>query len=44
MEKVLEQKDKEKVLEQKDKGQWYAEAEDGICNDYPHNKILFAMV
>ena len=31
-----------KVLEYKDKGQWYAEAEDGICNDYPHNKILFA--
>ena len=32
----------EKILEYKDKGQWYAEAEDGICNDYPHNKILFA--
>jgi hypothetical protein len=34
--------DWEKVLEYKDKGQWYAEAADGICNDYPHNKILFA--
>jgi hypothetical protein len=31
----------EKVLEYKDIGEWYVDAKDGICNDYPHNKILF---
>lgn len=31
----------EKVLEYKDRGDWYVDAQDGICNDYPHNKILF---
>jgi len=30
------------VLEYKDTGQWSVEADDGICNDYPHNKILFS--
>ncbi|MGH9977399.1 MAG: hypothetical protein ACRD8Z_16445 [Nitrososphaeraceae archaeon] len=31
----------EKVLEFIDTGDWYVEAKEGICNDYPHNKILF---
>ena len=31
----------EKVLEYKDIGEWYVDAKDGICNDYPQNKILF---
>jgi hypothetical protein len=31
----------EKVLEYKDSGDWYVNAEDGICGYYPHNKILF---
>jgi hypothetical protein len=31
----------EKVLQYNDTGEWYVEADDGICNDYPHNKILF---
>src|SRR5918996_471092 len=30
-----------KVLEFTDVGEWYVEAKEGICNDYPHNKILF---
>jgi hypothetical protein len=33
--------DWEKVLEFIDTGEWYVEAEEGICNDFPHNKILF---
>jgi hypothetical protein len=33
--------DWEKVLESVDTGEWYVEAEEGICNDFPHNKILF---
>jgi hypothetical protein len=31
----------EKVLNYNDTGEWYVEADDGICDDYPHNKILF---
>jgi hypothetical protein len=31
----------EKVLQYNDTGEWYVEADDGICDDYPHNKILF---
>ena len=31
----------EKVLEYKDIGEWYVDAKDGICDDYPQNKILF---
>jgi hypothetical protein len=31
----------DKVLAYNDTGEWYVEADDGICNDYPHNKILF---
>jgi hypothetical protein len=31
----------EKVLEFTDAGDWPVEAKEGICNDYPHNKILF---
>ena len=31
----------EKVLEFTDVGDWFVEAKGGICNDYPHNKILF---
>jgi hypothetical protein len=31
----------EKVLEFTDVGDWFVEAKEGICNDYPHNKILF---
>ena len=31
----------EKVLQYNDTGEWYVEADDGICNDYPQNKILF---
>jgi hypothetical protein len=34
--------DREKVLEYKDTGSWQVDAEEGICNDYPHNKILFS--
>jgi hypothetical protein len=33
--------DWEKVLEFIDIGEWYVEAEEGICSDFPHNKILF---
>ncbi len=31
----------EKVLEYTDIGEWYVDAKEGLCNDYPHNKILF---
>jgi hypothetical protein len=30
-----------KVLQYSDAGEWYVEADDGISNNYPHNKILF---
>jgi hypothetical protein len=30
----------EKVLQHNDTGEWYVEADDGICDNYPHNKIL----
>ena len=32
--------DWEKVLEYKDIGDWYVDAPEGICDNYPHNKII----
>lgn len=32
----------QKVLEYKDTGNWPVRADDGLCGDYPHNKILFS--
>lgn len=34
--------DHELVLEYKDSGNWYVDAEEGICDDYPHNKIILS--
>ncbi|MGH9983978.1 MAG: hypothetical protein ACRD8W_08480 [Nitrososphaeraceae archaeon] len=30
----------EKVLQYKDIGDWYVDASEGVCDDYPHNKII----
>jgi len=27
-------------LQYKDIGDWYVDASEGVCDDYPHNKII----
>lgn len=34
--------DHELVLEYEDRGNWYVNAEEGICDNYPHNKIILS--